>query len=575
MRRSYIFYVVTFILGAVVLPNHSQAASLEYAYLIQGDPANNAVILRYGSLENKPYYSCSLDTFNCTNEGTTAPAVTALASTNTETVTTSDPFDVLAGIERVSYRGVSPDGKWVYYYQYSTPSDINSHFILYDTKTKGTSETTENNSKDWDLLTEENRLFSVSPDSKTLVYLDNRDGANALYQVNLARPSKNMMLGTRITKLSYTVADFVFLDSHTILFMANRENPEIWNLYRYNLTTGDIIQVAGNTSYGDAMIKLGNNVTFLQMKGNAVVPVVYNYISRTVTQFNLPQTSGIEAVNNPYQLVQYGDVWGVLLKPITVSTTAAKLPDEASPLIIWLHGGPYRDIGPTIQSYLSYGVYDWSLEEARRNGAVVLKIDYTGSYGHGKAFAEGLKDEAGVADVADVVTALKGVKKTLGSNYPISGVYVVGNSYGGYLALKSIVAHPSLFNGAYSINGVTDWPTLLNSLQTSIFNVYFGGLPTLANSKYYAQADIIDSVSSLTTANKIMLVQAQSDTTIDPAQADFLDQQLIAKGKNVQEIKIPNEDHVFYLDSSIQTICNSLITFVGLTPNDPARCDYN
>ena len=314
------------------------------------------------------------------------------------------------------------------------------------------------------------------------------------------------------------------------------------------------------------MIKVGSNVVFLQIKGNTVIPVDYNYTNKTVSEFFIPQAAGITAINNPYQLVKYGSVNGVLLKPSSTST-------EPHPLIIWLHGGPYRDISSTIHPYLSYGVYDWDLEEARRNGAVVLKIDYHGSYGQGRPFAESLKGQAGVLDVADVVASLKGVKKTLGTKYKISGVYLVGNSYGGYLALKTITDYPKSFAGAYSINGVTDWPTLITKLKTSIFNVYFNGLPTLANSKLYAQAEIVDNINSLTT-QKIILLQAQSDTDVSPVQADFLFNNLNSKGKNVQIIKIPDEDHVFKKNSSITEICSTLLTFIGLTPNDPNRCQY-
>lgn len=558
--------ILVIIFSVILLPSRSQAASLEYSYLIRGDSPNNAAIIRYGSLENKSYYSCSFDTLICGNIGTVLPAVTTpVTSDTTDTSLVANPFDVLDGIKRVSYKGVSPDGKFVYYYQYSTANDPNSHFVIYDTKTGGTSKTTDNVHY-WDLLTEENRLFSVAPDSSSLIYLDNREGFNALYKVDLAHPKARMMLGTRITKLSYSVSDFIFLDSNTILFMANRENPTQWNLYRYNLKTSAVTKIASNTSYADAMIKVGSNVMFLQIKGNAIVPAIYNYVTQTVSGFSLPQTTGITEVNNPYQTVKYGSVSGALLKP--TSATAGP-----HPLIIWLHGGPYRDISPTIHPYLSYGVYDWDLEEARRNGAVVLKIDYHGSYGQGRNFAESLKGQAGVLDVADVVASLKAVKKTLGTNYPISGVYLVGNSYGGYLALKTITDYPKLFAGAYSINGVTDWPTLITKLKTSIFNVYFNGLPTLANSKLYAQAEIVDNISSLTT-QKIMLVQAQSDTDVSPAQADFLFNNLNSKGKNVQEIKIPDEDHVFKKNSSITQICSTLLTFVGLTPNDSNRCQY-
>lgn len=316
------------------------------------------------------------------------------------------------------------------------------------------------------------------------------------------------------------------------------------------------------------MKKIGENVIFLQIKGNAVVPAVYNTRTKQISYFDLPLTPGIDLVKNPYQVVSYKGISGVLLKPTVTKTTTS------SPLIIWLHGGPYRQVAPTIHSYLSYGVYDWALEEARRNGAYVLKLDYHGSYAHGRPFAESLKETAGVKDVADLVNSLSGLKTQLGPKVKLNGVYLVGNSYGGYLALKGLVAKPKLFTGAYSINGVTDWPTLLTKLRTSIFNIYFDGLPTLKNSKLYAQADIVDSLGVLTPKNKMIVLQAQKDYTIDPHQADFFTEVAQSKKKNVELIKIADEDHVFHKSNSVTTICSSLLRFIGLTPNTADRCQY-
>jgi pimeloyl-ACP methyl ester carboxylesterase len=549
---------------AALIPFSSKAASLEYASLGTTDQAAQTVVVHYGGLENKLYYSCSTASYNCLLIGSTTPPVVQPASTDTAPV--SNPFDVIRDVGRVSYRGVSPDGRWVYYYQYSTATNPLHKFVLLDTKTNGQSSVSGNDHY-WDLLTEENRLFSVSPDSKTLFYMDDRAGYNSLYQVDLSHPKANMMTGVKISTKNYAVSDLLFADSSNLVFEANRTSPLIWSLYNYNIKTKTVSTIADGVSYGSALEKVGSTIIFLAIRGNAVVPMGYDGTTGKVTTFNIPETPGITSVSNPYDTFHSGNLWGALLKPTLSSISSS------TPLIIWLHGGPYRDISPTIHPYLSYGVYDWSLEQARENGALVLKLDYHGSYGQGRAFASSLQGQAGVIDAADVAQALKAVKAQYGKKYNIQNVYVVGNSYGGYLALKSLVTNPSLYAGAFSINGVTDWPTLLNTIGNSIFNIYFNGLPTLANSKLYEQADIVDHLSVLTT-QKMLLIQAQSDTDIGTNQANFFDQFATSRGKNEQLIKIPDEDHVFYKNSSITTICNALVSFVGLTNNTSDRCQY-
>ena len=145
----------------------------------------------------------------------------------------------------------------------------------------------------------------------------------------------------------------------------------------------------------------------------------------------------------------------------------------------------------------------------------------------------------------------------------VSETYLMGNSYGGYLALRSLVSSPNKFQGAISINGVTDWAVMLQSLHNSIFNIYFNGIPNKKNKKMYNQASIISRIPRLTN-QKIVLIQAQADKTIPPSQADLLYQALKKRGKKVEFYPYANEDHVFKKNSSVQGICKNVFTTLSL-----------
>lgn len=210
------------------------------------------------------------------------------------------------------------------------------------------------------------------------------------------------------------------------------------------------------------------------------------------------------------------------------------------------------------------------MDQLALQGAVILKIDYSGSYGYGNAAAYGLVNNAGKKDVDDVYAALNEAKKKLGFS---AKAYLMGNSYGGYLGPKTLTAHPNEFAGAIGINGVYEWRTMLNYLKTSIFNVHFNGLFDPEKPELYDQASITQNINKLTPANKITIINGMADKTINPDQSYTFYELLKTAGKNAKIISIPEEDHIFYKTSSIETICKAAAETIELK-TDASACQF-
>ena len=140
----------------------------------------------------------------------------------------------------------------------------------------------------------------------------------------------------------------------------------------------------------------------------------------------------------------------------------------------------------------------------------------------------------------------------------------MGNSYGGYLALKLLVDKPSAYHGAFSINGVADWTTMLTALDTSIFNVLFGGTVGDENSNHslYANASIYNHVSGLSN-DKVILMHSDKDMTIPFRQSNGLATFMTQNSKPVELITMVGEDHVFKKPESFETLCKTVLKFVG------------
>ena len=177
----------------------------------------------------------------------------------------------------------------------------------------------------------------------------------------------------------------------------------------------------------------------------------------------------------------------------------------------------------------------------------------------GRKYSESIKESVGKGDIEDVMEATKYMK----NQYKISDTYLAGNSYGGYMSLKSIVEYPDTFKGIFSINGVTDWESLLVKMQTSIFNTHFNGLPNNTNRSLYDQASIINKISNLEN-QRIEIIQGEADRTVPLWQATLLNGKLKDANKNVNLTTYKGEDHVFANKKNIGNVCVKLFGLLNI-----------
>lgn len=538
-------------------------AELKYISIVES--RDEQILFKESFLEKANFYLCQSQDLSCQNLGDKVPTEVSLAL--------EDPSPQSDKIKNIKFDRtgatrilLSPNEKWLAYFVPSLAKKKNPReFVLLNLEATGAKRTTKLTSKVnyWDLLSEELRIFNFSPDSNYLAYLDDKDGYSTIYLVDLTKTS-NLLPGKKIITKKYSVNDFLLWDKDTIYFVANRESSHSWSLYQYKWATGDLKKIAGDISYNQQMRRVGERgqekLLFTQIINNSAIPVLYNPTTSTLEKFSALGPNPALSGYREKEIKLNAKLNGILMTP-------KELPATPRPLIIWLHGGPYRQSSYGYHSYLSYGAYDWILGELAKSGALVLKLDYRGSYGYGRAWAEASKGEVGKGDVTDVITARDELKKL----YKINKTYVVGNSYGGYLALRTIVdpGAKNKFAGAMSIAGVTDWFVLLDKLENSIFNTQFDGLLDEKNSKLYYQADVAERVKNLTN-EKIIIAHGTKDSTIPVSQADYLAKIFKLRGKTLDLVKYEGEDHVFRKKSSLEDMCQRLAKLTNLS----ASCQW-
>ncbi|KKP61202.1 MAG: Peptidase S9 prolyl oligopeptidase active site domain protein [Candidatus Nomurabacteria bacterium GW2011_GWF2_35_66] len=523
-----------------------EALDIQYGSIL-GNKGNNVLIQYYG-IEKKNNYICNVLSFKCittkkTNLGATIPT-TFKASIKKELKE-----------KEASHATLSRSNKWLAYYISAEEPDNVRTYVIKDIK-KDVNYIVSSGVSYWDLVDEQKTVFLFSPDEKTLIYTDDKDDTMSLYKVDMSTLTNTTFENTKISVTAWNIATFMFYDSQTIYYVGNsKENPYKWSLYKLNLKTGIDEIIETDVSYVDSIKKIGSSLVFISLQEKGYGPEIYNPKTKKLSYLKVPNISTKKIIKNE-EYIKVGNGTGIIMTPPNYDA------NKTYPVLIWLHGGPLRQTSMGYHPYHSYGLYDAMLKLLQKNDVLVLKLDYRGSFGFGRAYSESIKGSVGLGDIEDVMEAVQYVK----NKYHISNIYLSGNSYGGYMSLRAVVEHPETFKGVFSINGVTDWEALMVKMKTSIFNTQFYGLPNEENRKLYDQASIINKISNLGN-QRIEIIQGEADRTIPLWQATLLYDKLKEAKKNVNLVTYPREDHVFKYKKNIGDICVRMFGLIGIEPD--------
>ena len=178
------------------------------------------------------------------------------------------------------------------------------------------------------------------------------------------------------------------------------------------------------------------------------------------------------------------------------------LPRDSSgarhPALIWLHGG-FPGAGSITNEF------DKSIQYFVDQGFVVLAPNFRGSAGFGDELARFHQGDDIVPDIAAGVNYLRGLKSVDAEN-----IGVVGFSFGGFLALRSITQQPELFAAAVDFYGLSDLGRYYqdNPPLRPALSQLLGGTPE-QNPGAYRAASPLNSVDRIKTP--VLLLHGTAD----------------------------------------------------------------
>ncbi len=218
---------------------------------------------------------------------------------------------------------------------------------------------------------------------------------------------------------------------------------------------------------------------------------------------------------------------------------------ETPPAVVLIHGGPTgfadRGLKPKIQYWTS-------------RGFAVIDVDFTGSFGYGRAYREALNGAWGKLDAADAAAAAEWlVRERLADPGAIA---ISGGSSGGYTALCALTNH-DVFAAAAVYYGISDVALLADSTH----KFESGYVSTLTDLPQDAPADAYRDISPLYSADRIsspvILFQGLDDKVVPPDQSQAIVEELKQRGVPVCYLEFEGEAHGFRDAETLMTAIRS------------------
>jgi dipeptidyl aminopeptidase/acylaminoacyl peptidase len=352
------------------------------------------------------------------------------------------------------------------------------------------------------------------------------------YAIDLSKPTSDAYSITTTNGLieDATMAA-VSKDGKTLYYSTNAEDIEGRNIWAVP-TAGGVaprrISTAGLNTYPQPLAS-GRHVATLYFDWNVPASVAITPTSGGAPRVIYPKLGpDFPAAEH----VKPEIVWTTAADGMKISNTLFMpkdiRPGEKRPAMIFVHGGPQRQMLP---GYHYFQFYHWAYaynQWLAKQGYVVLSINFRSGIGYGRSFRQAPGTaQRGNSEYQDV---LAGAKYLLGrADVDTARLGIWGLSYGGLLTAQALARNSDIFKAGIDLAGV---------------HLYTPTLDT-ANVAYKSS-----SVSAISTwKSPVLLVHGDDDRNVDFAQTVGLVNLLRAHNVYYELMVIPDDLHESMLHS--------------------------
>lgn len=208
-----------------------------------------------------------------------------------------------------------------------------------------------------------------------------------------------------------------------------------------------------------------------------------------------------------------------------------------SPLVVYVHGGPWaRD---------EYG-FNKVVQFLANRGYSVLQVNYRGSTGFGKRFANAISKQ-----LENVRNDLLDAAQWAINNgiADASKIAIMGGSFGGYSVLAGLAYTPQFFCCGVDVVGPSNWVSLLQNIPSYWAPYIVQWYNTVGDPKTTEGLQYMQEMSPLTYVDSIckplIVFQGANDPRVNKVESDQIVAKLKEKGQKVAYVLYPDEGHGF------------------------------
>jgi len=233
------------------------------------------------------------------------------------------------------------------------------------------------------------------------------------------------------------------------------------------------------------------------------------------------------------------DLPAYLTLPVGSDSNGDGRPDEAVPMVLAVHGGPWaRD---------EYGYHPWHQWLANR-GYAVMSVNYRGSTGFGKTFTRAAIGEFAGKMHDDLIDGVEwAVEQGIADPDKVA---IVGGSYGGYATLIGVSFTPDTFACGVDLVGPSSLVTLIESFPEywkpflqGTWYTYVGDPADAEDREDMLARSAISRVDDIRVP--LLVGQGQNDPRVTKLESDQLVEAMAANELPVTYVNFPDEGHGF------------------------------
>ena len=232
------------------------------------------------------------------------------------------------------------------------------------------------------------------------------------------------------------------------------------------------------------------------------------------------------------------EIHGQLFVPRGAGASAGTV--KPSPALIFVHGGPPRQMLPAFHYMYYYHNAYAENQYLASLGYVVLSVNYRRGIMYGRAFRE--PADGGWRGSSEYKDVLAGAKYLQGLSYvDRKRIGIWGGSYGGLLTALALSRNSDIFAAGVDFHGVHDWSTLLGRRASGAEEA-----PDYKDAQKLAY-DSSPVATVVQWRSPVLLIHGDDDRNVPFQQTNDLVQRLRKQNVAFEEVIFPDEIHDFLM----------------------------